>query len=702
MNAALLPDPEWQDPAHKNEPRGLPVAELQTRRSGRVPISLGILIALACILLWSGQAFAQEPSPPFEPEFDHSACPLNLTVPGDVTLTCGYVTVLENRATHSGKTIDLYVVRIEGKRRFLNRDPVIYLAGGPGGSATRAVQYFIDDARVLYAERDLVLFDQRGIGGSKPRLECSEYRHAVAEMRHLDIRPDEELRRRVEALIDCRNTLSAEQDIDIDTYSSASTAADVVDIASAMGYESFNLYGSSYGTLLALTVMRDFPADIRSVVLDGVLPLQVNHFHSIYTNRAATLEELFRQCEADPECSRRYPNLEATFWRAVARFTAEPLTLRYYDRYTDDWFEEEFNGNFVVGLAVASLRSERWIPYVPFLISEIADGNLAVVDGWARPVYETNLEPIDNSAAWASMTCYSFGPSMDDDTLASDLRAFPRFADPKYPLLEPALCDEWQETPVDPIEDEPVVSDIPTLLLSGQFDPATPPRWADLAAQTLSNSYSFVLPMTGHGVGIHTPCGRTLIGKFLGSPGTNPVSPCTVESGTGFSDMYLNRGPRAVYTWHFDAVNPPIPMDLETWLNRAHLYVTASVLILWPLLLLFTLIRRGHRSVISRQWLARFVVAAALLATLGFTRWILDNGEATDDLVRNFGYFSSIRPWFIVPYLVWAATGLALYLTLRAWWERWWTILGRVHYTLAVLALAWWLERLIRWDFIGL
>ena len=670
-------------------------------RPRKLHLVAAIALALAGVLLWSGQAFGQEPPPPFEPEFDSSACPHNLGVPGDVTLSCGLVTVLEDRATLSGNTIELYVVRIQGIRRFLNRDPIIYLAGGPGVSATRAAQHFIDEARFLYAERDLILFDQRGIGGSKPRLECSEYRHGYADIRHLDLSPEDKLQWRVEALMDCRKILSTEKGIDLDTYNSASTATDVVDIASAMGYESFNLYGASYGTLLALTIMRDYPTDIRSVVLDGVLPLQVNHFHSLYANRAATLEELFLQCKADPECSRRYPDLAETFWRAVERYTDDPFILRYYDRYADDTFEEEFDGKFVVGRVVSSLRNARWIPYVPFLINEIAEGDVAVADGWARPIYNIINEPIDNSAAWVSMSCYSFGPSMDRDILASDRGAHSKFANPKFPLLAPDLCDRWQEIPVDPIEDEPVVSDIPTLLLSGQFDPATPPRWADLAAETLSNSYSFVLPMTGHGVGISTPCGRTLTGKFLKSPTTNPVSPCTVGGETGFSDMYLNRGPRTMESWHFDSVNPPVPLGLESWLNRAYAYVTLSVLIAWPLLFLFRLLRRGPRSVLSRAWLARLIAATALFATWGFARWILNNGESTDDLVRNFGYFSSARPWFIVPYLIWVATALVLYLTFRAWWERWWSLFATVHYTLALLALAWWLERLVRWDFIG-
>lgn len=681
----------------------LPMA-LKRHHARKLHLVAGIFIVLACILLTSDQTFAEEPPsepPSFEPDFEHSACPYDLNVPSDVTLTCGYVTVLEDRATLSGNTIELYIVQIQGIHRFLNRDPIIYLAGGPGGSATRAAQRFIDDARFLYTDRDLILFDQRGIGGSKPRLECSEYRHDSAELRHLDLSPEDKLRRRVEALLECRKTLTG-QGIDLDKYTSASTAADVVDVASAMGYESFNLYGVSYGTVLALTLMRDYPDNIRSAVLDGVLPLQVNHYLSIFGNEAASLADLFRQCDADPVCSRRYPNLEQTFWSAVDRYNADPLTFQYYDRYADDTFEREFDGGYVVARAVSSLRSERWIPYVPFLINEIADGNVGVADGWARPMYESRLEPIDNSAAWAAMTCFSFGPSMDDSILASDRETHRRFYDPKYPPMAPALCEEWQQMPVDPIEDEPVVSDIPTLLLSGQFDPITPPRWAGLAVETLSNSYSFVIPMAGHGVGIDTPCGRTLMSKFFESPTTNPVSPCTVESETGFSDMYLNRGPRTTGSWHFDSVNPPIPETLELWMNLGHIFVTLSVLIVWPLLLLHGLLRRGRRSVLSRAWLARLIAAAALFATLGFTRWVLNNGGITDDLVRNFGYFSSVRPWFIVPYLVWGATALVLYLTYRAWREGWWSLIGRVHYTLALLALAWWLERLVRWDFIGL
>ena len=684
-------------------PRGLSVA-VDRHRPRKLHLVAAIALALAGVLLWSGQVFGQEPPPPFEPEFSSSACPHNLSVPGDVTLSCGFVTVLEDRATLSGNTIELYVVRIQGIRRFLNRDPIIYLAGGPGGSATRSTQRFIDDARFLYTERDLILFDQRGIGGSKPRLECSEYRHGNANLRHLDLSPEEKLQWRVNALMDCRKTLSTEQGIDLDAYNSASTAADVVDVASAMGYESFNLYGASYGTLLALTVMRDFPANIRSVILDGVVPLQVNRYHTLYADRAAAVDEFFRHCEADWDCSQRYPNLEETFWKAVDRYTDEPFILEYYDRYADDYFEEEFDGDFVVRRMVISLRSERWIPYIPFLISEIAAGNKAVVDAWARPVYRGTDEPIDNTAAWASMACYSYASSVNHDILASDRETHSRFVNPDSLLLAPALCELWQRMPVDPIENAPVVSDIPTLLLSGRFDPTTPPTWANFAAETLSNGYSFVMPMAGHGVVLDLPCARHLVERFLAEPNRNPASKCPAGHDTKFSDMYLNNGPRTMETWEWESDTRPIPERFEFWMDYAHWLVTMSVVTIWPLIFIVSLVRRVPSSTTSWAGPARVIAAVALFASLDFSRSMLDinDPEITDDLVRNFGYYSSVRPWFIVPYLVWAATALVLYLTYRSWRDRWWSVFGRVHYTLALLALVWWLAKLTRWDFIGL
>ena len=684
---------------------------------------IAAVITLAVIALVARQAHAQEPSPPdpqaFKPDFSGAACPRNLDMPDDAALTCGYVTVLEDRAKPDGRTIDLYVVRIRGPYPPQYRDPVIYLAGGPGGSATRRTQWFLDQGRFLWTARDLLLFDQRGIGRSKPRLECAQYRHDYADIRDRDLDPDEELKLRVEALLGCKRTLT-DQGIDLSTYTSASTAADVADIVSVWGFESFNLYGVSYGALLALTVMRDFPAGVRSVILDGVLPIQISRYETYYADRVAAFDLFFRHCEADPVCSKQHPNLEETFWGAVDRYTADPFTLQYYDRYADQFFEDEFDGDFVVSNFAASLRRERWIPHLPFLVSEVAAGNDSVADAWARPGSFDDSEPIDNTAAWASMVCYSTGLLVDHAKIAADRAAHPRYVDPEHRHVAPALCDRWNGRPTDPIENEAVVSDIPTLLLSGQFDPTTPPKWADLAAETLSNSYSFVIPMAGHGVGIFTPCGQKLMGSFLYRPDQIPDSSCLASDQRQFSDIYLNQGLRTIDTRYWDSdgllVSRLLPVQWVAQLSVLTVWpmfvLTAwplSVLTVWPLSVLTVwavifLVSRRRQVPSSTSRLAgpaRVIAGAALLIIGGFISWAVFDQTITDDIVSNFGYYSSIRQWFIIPYLIAPIAVLVLYLTYRAWRERWWSLLGRVHYTLVALSLVWSLVFLNLWEFIG-
>ena len=701
-------------------------------------------VAMAAIALVPGQAHAQEPSAPepqaFEPEFSSGACPEYLEVPHDAGLTCGYVTVLEDRAKPDGRVIELYVVRIRDLSPIpFPYPPVIYLAGGPGGSATWQAQRFLDRGRHLWTGRYLVLFDQRGIGGSRPRLECARYRDGYPDIRDSDLDPDEKLEWRVEALLDCKRT-HADQGIDLGTYTSASTAADVADIASAMDFDSFNLYGISYGTRLALTVMRDFPASVRSVVLDGVLPLQVRFYETYFAEFAAAVDRFFRHCEADPACSSRYPDLEQTFWGAVDRYAASPFTLEYYDRYADRDVEWEFDGDSAARLLASSLRNAEVIPYLPFLVSEIAAGNDFVADAWARPVSWEDSGRVDRTAAWASMWCYSDGSLHDHARVAADLTENQRFLHPETRQLVPALCDRWNDRPTDPIESKPVASDIPTLLLSGQFDPTTPPKWADLAAETLSNSYSFVIPMGGHGVGLDTPCGRELMWYFLHRPDQSPDSSCLASDQPQFSDIYLNRGPRTMDTQDWgvgsslrSTLFPVYEVALVSWLTKvaattsslSQPAVTASwliqevaglpvptvwpltVLIVWPLSVLtlwpiiFVVSRRRHVPSSTNRLAgpARVFAGAALLIIAGFILWVHPGGDP--DVVRNFGYHTSMRQWFVIPYLIAPIAILVLYLAYRAWRERWWSLLGRVHYTLVALSIVWSLAYLRVWGFIG-
>ncbi len=535
-------------------------------------------------------------------------------------------------------------------------------------------------------------------------------------------------------MLACKRTLS-EQGIDVGSYSPDAVAADVVSVAEAMGYRAYNIYGISGGTTLALTVMRDFPDNLRGVVLDGVLPPQVSVTEAKYANKAAALAAFFRHCEANRECSRRYPDLEQKFWQVVDRYAEQTTTTsRFFDTHRNEYFEEEVDGYFYLWRVLESLRSASWIPYVPFLLHHIAGGNDVVAEAFIAPASGRSGSTINNTAAWVSLWCYSQGDVADRTGNLADRAAHPRLVDPKSRDIALAICAEWHDSTFEPADRTPVSSDVPTLLLSGQFDPINPPRWAEVAAETLSGSYSFVVPMGGQGVGMDTPCGRRLVEAFLDAPSHDPSPACDPIADRNeqrFRTIYLNRGMRMKYLERRDSGG--VKSLALGYGASAALAIHLSALIGW---LLGAALRRFRRlSDTKPPWIRSRTTAAALIVlSVGFW-WSVSAAEdvvfpvaflflggnwlplwlvelfvvftapirlrlMSDELVRNFGYYPWVGPLFVIPYVTAAATLYVLYLAFRSWHEKWWNGFGRVHYTIVAITLAWYPFHLAYWGFI--
>ena len=677
-----------------------------------VPAGAGLLL-----LAWVAQAQQEPPaSEPFtRPEFIESPCPGPDRAHG-AHLDCGYLSVLEDRAKPGGNVIRLAVFRLRRSVPSAQPDPVIYLAGGPGESVMQSTHRFVHDARFIWEERDLILLDQRGVGRSEPRLECPDYQRRKTELRRLDLEPDEALRREVDALLACKRTL-AEQGIDVRAYSPHAVAADVADLAAAMGYETYNLYGKGFGTNLALTVMRDFPEGVRAVVLDGVWPLQVNASEARHANAASAIQALFDRCEADPECAERYPNLEQELWDVVDRYERHPTTTGRIDQATSERFEVKVGGPFVLGRVVESLRSHAWIPYLPFLLHRIAVGDWQdwhVAEAFISPRRWRPMPP-DAPAAWAALLCHAEGHFTDLSGVIADRAAHPRMVDSDAPDPVPALCAVWHDPTGEPTDGAPAVSDIPTLLLSGELDPDTPAGWADLAAETLTRSQSIVVPMAGHGVGMVTPCGRRMTEEFLAVPGAEPspaCSPAADSKRSGFRTILLKRPRTPIWFLWYDSTLLRNLLSLAVLLILV-LHVSA---LLWPVAAVsYT---GSHAEPATRQVNHPRLTAAAVIAvSVGFSvsvgaaidillalsalglsprlPWSVysvvmgERGWLADEVVSNFGYYPWARPLFYIPYLTAAATLYVLYLAFRSWREKWWTALGRVHYTMVAITLAW-------------
>lgn len=278
-----------------------------------------------------GPATAGSPSPAM---FVAAPCP-QPNYPGNPalnfapTVKCGNLTVPEDRRNPAGPTIRLTVARVPAVSSASQADPVVYLQGGPGESALLLAQRSIQAG--INADHDVIYLEQRGNFHTEPNLECPEVEAYLAASLSKNLANPATTAEGDAATTACRNRLTA-AGIDLKAYTTEENAADVADLRVAMGIDTWNVYGTSYGTDLALRVLRDHPAGIRSVVVDSVVPPNLNPLKEFWPSFSQAYQQLFAGCAAQPACAAAYPRLAEEFSATVNRLAASPQTVATTDQ----------------------------------------------------------------------------------------------------------------------------------------------------------------------------------------------------------------------------------------------------------------------------------------------------------------------------------------------------------------------------------
>ncbi len=469
------------------------------------------------------------PTPVPAASFEYAPCGFDLPE-GQTdgrTISCGFLVVPENRTRADSPKIRLFVavLRAFGAEA---PDPVIYLAGGPGGSASRIdIQYFTSAfAKQMQERRDIVFFDQRGVGLSQPSLDCPETRKIRWYRYDIDAVESGEQNPYADAMALCRERVTG-LGVDLASYTSAENAADIVDLADVLEYDTYNLYGVSYGTRLALTAMRDAPRRIRSVVLDSSVPLQANFYAERGIALEQTLYALFDACAAAPSCRAFAPDLRGSFFRLLSRFEASPVAVEVMDPYGgNDAFEIDVDGDMFLELVINGFGIPDVIPRLPAGIMQVEGGDYRMISAIASFAYGREIGIA--RGFYYSVQCAEEMPFNTPETVknvsSSQLGVLLASANDGLDSMR-ATCAVWNVPAKAPIENQPVVSDIPTLVLAGQYDVITPPLYGRMAAETLSRSTYIEFPWKGHAV-IDEGCPMAIVVAFLEDPAAKPDSSC--------------------------------------------------------------------------------------------------------------------------------------------------------------------------------
>ena len=258
--------------------------------------------------------------------FAEAPCP---NAPVAFPVRCGTLTVPESRAPGSdGKTISLFVLVVKSSSPTPAPDPLVYLAGGPGESSVATILALarapLGPLTATLAKRDVVAIDQRGLGRSLPQLQCPELANQPlgAVMGTLGM-----VRLQQADILDrCQAGLRF-TGVDLAQYQTANSADDLAAARPALGFKEWNVLGASYGSRLALELMRRHPEGLRSVILDSVWPADIDLLAETAPSYMRSLDLLFASCSAQPDCARAYPDLRAVLLALVAKLDSNPIVI---------------------------------------------------------------------------------------------------------------------------------------------------------------------------------------------------------------------------------------------------------------------------------------------------------------------------------------------------------------------------------------
>ncbi|HEX3474866.1 MAG TPA: alpha/beta hydrolase [Kofleriaceae bacterium] len=417
---------------------------------------------------------------------------------------CGSYAVWENRATRQGRKIDLRIVVLPALGPDVAPDPVVEFAGGPGDAAGNAVRDWAQQ-REVRAHRDIVLVDQRGTGASH-RLDCKIPRDPGDVQAYFEPSlPPAEVHR-------CRGEL--EQSADLAQYTTSIAADDLDEVRGWLGYDKINLHGGSYGTRAAQVYLRRHGDHVRSALLIGVaamdqyLPL----FHA--RDGKHSLDRLFEACAGAPACAAAFPDLRAEHERVLAgldrergRATVDSPVDHHPVAVTipRDIFAEQIR---------FSLYSAGVSSVTPFVIHRAAQGDFEPFARMAMS-WEPAFRGILAYGMHLSVTCAEDVPfitpaMVESATAGTYLRGY-------RVLQQVAACRDWPRGEIPAGYHQPVRSDVPVLLVSGPYDPVTPPRFAAGVARQLPHAVQLTIPDGHHGQGglAHPECIAGITARFF-------------------------------------------------------------------------------------------------------------------------------------------------------------------------------------------
>jgi len=439
-------------------------------------------------------------------------------IPDDVTVACGTIDAPSVAGDPESEPVTLAVARLHHADSPADEAPIVFLHGGPGGTALHT---FPDELIELPSlrERDIILWDQRGSGRSVPSLNCPEKEEAILDTLARADPWEDELALNQEAARACHQRID-DEGIDVDEYDTPASVADMEVLRRAFGFEQWHVWGASYGTRLGLAYARDHPDRVRSLVIDSVYPPEVGGIERTQALADSALQRLFDACADDPGCATAFGDLERLLDKAVADLDRRPERLTRTVIIGKEAQDRTFTitGSDVrAGVFVALYRSDL-IPVLPSIIATLAEGNRSIIPAFVDTGVPNLVDPSEGD--FFSVECADSGRLIDSADAQSALQDV---TDDALVALASAqvFCPDWAVEPVPESFNEQVVVDVPVLVFAGTLDPITPYLDSKGQAEAMPDARYVEVPTGGHTVSAFDDCTLQARAEFWTDPSSD-------------------------------------------------------------------------------------------------------------------------------------------------------------------------------------
>jgi pimeloyl-ACP methyl ester carboxylesterase len=487
--------------------------------SGRIAAVMAILVATVMgmgFLAWSQLHAGKSDVAPVAAPADNGKPGERTWKLGSITLTacdlaqpnsglstaawCSDFPVPENRADPHSRMIKLKLAVLRSRAQVASQDMLVFLAGGPGQAATDSAGTVAATLKPLLAHRHVLLLDQRGTGGSNA-LDCKEPDEAAAPG---DSTFDAGKLRAAAAV--CLHELAGHADPRY--YTTTIAAQDLEDVRKALGSPSFDLLGVSYGTRMAQQYLRRFPQAVRSVVLDSVVPNTAVLGEDFARNLDDALKAQFARCTAAPACKKQFGDPDQTLYQLRDALRANPHEVSFRDPQSYQTVKRVLNEDALASVVRMFAYTPATAALLPLSIDAAAHGDVGPLLGQAK-ILSGELSELMGSGMQYSVIC-----SEDADLLTPRPQDAGTILGTRMIDSLKAVCSVWPKG-IRPADfHQPLKTDKPVLLLAGQYDPVTPPRYAETVAKGLPNARVLVLKGQAHSV-MAAGCMPQLIQHFV-------------------------------------------------------------------------------------------------------------------------------------------------------------------------------------------